>query len=67
MVSRGEDSRTHISVVFFLADQVYKLKKPLDLSFVDLRSLEARESICHREVTLNRGCLQVSTLASHRF
>ncbi|TWH61505.1 hypothetical protein L612_001500000430 [Rhodococcus rhodochrous J38] len=45
---------THSSVVFFVGDRVHKLKKPLDLGFLDNRTREARERICHREVELNR-------------
>ncbi|KHJ70387.1 AAA family ATPase [Rhodococcus sp. Chr-9] len=45
---------THSSVVFFVGERVHKLKKPLDLGFLDNRTREARERICHREVELNR-------------
>ncbi|UTT49319.1 MULTISPECIES: AAA family ATPase [Rhodococcus] len=45
---------THSSVVFFVGDRVHKMKKPLDLGFLDNRTREARERICHREVELNR-------------
>ena len=45
---------THSSLVFFVGDRVHKMKKPLDLGFLDNRTREARERICHREVELNR-------------
>lgn len=45
---------THSSVVFFVGDRVHKMKKPLDLGFLDNRTRAAREWICHREVELNR-------------
>lgn len=45
---------THAGVVFFLGDRAYKLKKPLDLGFVDFRTRGARMVACHREVELNR-------------
>ncbi len=45
---------THTSVVFFVGDRVHKMKKPLDLGFLDNRTRAARESVCHREVDLNR-------------
>lgn len=45
---------THTSVVFFVGDRVHKMKKPLDLGFLDNRTRAARESGCHREVLLNR-------------
>lgn len=47
-------AETHVSVVFFVGDRVYKLKKPIELPFVDLRRRVDREAICHREVELNR-------------
>jgi aminoglycoside phosphotransferase family enzyme/predicted kinase len=45
---------THSAVVFFVGDRAYKLKKPVDLGFLDFRTLEARRAVCHREVELNR-------------
>jgi uncharacterized protein len=45
---------THSSVVVFLGDRAYKVKKPVDLGFLDFRTREAREQACHREVELNR-------------
>jgi aminoglycoside phosphotransferase family enzyme len=45
---------THISVVFLTGQWVYKLKKPVDLGFLDFRDLSARRKYCQREVTLNR-------------
>ncbi|MFI7542521.1 AAA family ATPase [Actinoplanes sp. NPDC049599] len=45
---------THTAVLFFLGDRVYKLKKPVDLGFLDFRSRADRERVCHREVELNR-------------
>lgn len=47
-------TETHSSVLFFVGNRVHKMKKPLDLGFLDNRSREARERICHREVELNR-------------
>jgi aminoglycoside phosphotransferase family enzyme/predicted kinase len=45
---------THISVVFLGARHVLKLKKPLDLGFLDFTSLEKRRNACLAEVELNR-------------
>lgn len=45
---------THISLVFLAEGVVYKVKKALDLGFVDFRELEARKRACEAEVTLNR-------------
>ncbi len=50
----AEVAETHSAVVFFLGDRAYKLKKAVDLGFLDFRSREAREAVCHREVELNR-------------
>jgi aminoglycoside phosphotransferase family enzyme/predicted kinase len=45
---------THVSVVVFIADRAYKLKKPIKTAFLDYSTRSAREAICHREVELNR-------------
>ena len=47
-------AETHVAVVFFFGDLAYKLKKPLDLGFLDFRTREARLAACRREVELNR-------------
>jgi uncharacterized protein len=49
-----EVRETHISVLFFVGDRVYKLKKPVKLDFLDFSSREARERVCRRELELNR-------------
>ncbi len=45
---------THVSVLVFLGDRVYKLRKPVHFGFVDFTDREARRTDCHREVELNR-------------
>lgn len=45
---------THSSVVFFAGDRVYKLKKAIDLGFVDLSTVERRRAVCEQETALNR-------------
>ena len=45
---------THISVLFFVGDRVYKLRKPLRFDFLDFTERSARETDCRREVALNR-------------
>ena len=45
---------THISYVFLTGEYAYKIKKPLDLGFLDFTSLEQRRIYCEREVELNR-------------
>lgn len=54
---RGEGLRvaeTHISVLFFVGERVYKLHKPVRYGFLDFTERSAREADCHREVELNR-------------
>ncbi|WP_182881795.1 AAA family ATPase [Microbispora sp. H10949] len=45
---------THAGVVILLGDHAFKLKKPVDLGFLDFTTLEARRAMCHKEVELNR-------------
>ncbi len=45
---------THISWVFLAGDYAYKLKKPVDLGFLDFTALADREHYCHEELRLNR-------------
>lgn len=44
---------THISWVLLGEKDVYKLKKPVNLGFLDFTALEARRTACHDEVRLN--------------
>ncbi|WP_439577798.1 AAA family ATPase [Elioraea sp.] len=44
---------THISRVFVGADTVWKLRKPVRLSFLDFSTLAAREHYSRRELALN--------------
>jgi aminoglycoside phosphotransferase family enzyme/predicted kinase len=45
---------THVSVLFFVGNRVYKLKKPVALDFLNFSEAAARERACRREVELNR-------------
>lgn len=45
---------THVSVVVLVGERAYKLKKPVQLGFLDFREREARLRACHQEVVLNR-------------
>ena len=47
-------AETHSAVVFFAGDRAYKLKKPVDLGFLDFTSQRARSVACRRETELNR-------------
>lgn len=45
---------THSGVVFLVGDRAVKLKKPVDLGFLDFRDPAVRRACCRREVDLNR-------------
>jgi aminoglycoside phosphotransferase family enzyme/predicted kinase len=45
---------THISLVFLAAERVYKVKKQVELGFLDYATLERRKHFCELEVELNR-------------
>lgn len=45
---------THISWVILTGDLAYKIKKPVDLGFLDFTRLETRRYYCWEEVRLNR-------------
>ena len=45
---------THISKVFLTGTYVYKIKKPVNLEFLDFTTLAKRRHFCHQEVILNR-------------
>lgn len=53
-VDQIEVRQTHLSVVFRAGDYVFKIKKPVDLGFVDFTSLEKRHHDCQEEIRLNR-------------
>jgi len=45
---------THISWVILTGDYAYKIKKPVNLHFLDFSTLEKRKFYCHEELRLNR-------------
>jgi aminoglycoside phosphotransferase family enzyme len=49
-----ELAQTHISFVFLTRNFVYKVKKAIDLGFLDFTSLEKRRFFCEKELELNR-------------
>jgi uncharacterized protein len=53
-ISGVEVRHTHISVVFLAGTKAYKIKKPVDLGFLDFGTLEKRRHLCAEEVRLNR-------------
>ena len=44
---------THSSMIFFVGDRAFKMKKPVDLGFLDFREREVRQKACLQEVALN--------------
>ncbi|HZR06852.1 MAG TPA: AAA family ATPase [Candidatus Udaeobacter sp.] len=46
--------QTHISWVFMASPFVFKVKKPVNLGFLDFSTLEKRRYFCQREIELNR-------------
>ena len=46
--------QTHISWVFIASPFVFKVKKPVNLGFLDFSTLEKRHHFCRRELELNR-------------
>ncbi|MBE3557653.1 MAG: AAA family ATPase [Ktedonobacteraceae bacterium] len=46
--------QTHISVVILTPERVYKLKKPLNLGFLDFSTPQLRRHFCIQEVAVNR-------------
>ena len=46
--------QTHASYVLIAAPYIYKVKKPVNLGFLDFSTLENRRHFSEREVILNR-------------
>ncbi|MHC4862077.1 MAG: phosphotransferase [Planctomycetota bacterium] len=46
--------QTHTSHVFLRGEEVYKVKKPVEFSFLDYGTPERRKECCEKEVLLNR-------------
>jgi len=53
-VETVELHQTHISAVFLAGPYAYKVKKPLNLGFLDFTTLARRRHFCEEEVRLNR-------------
>ena len=53
-VSTIEQRDTHISKVFLTGQYAYKIKKPINLEFLDFTTLEKRLHFCRQEIELNR-------------
>ncbi|MBA7507552.1 hypothetical protein ES706_06271 [subsurface metagenome] len=46
--------QTQMSLIFLTGDYVYKVKKPVNLGYLDYTTLEKRRFFCHQELELNR-------------
>jgi len=46
--------QTQMSILFLTGHYVYKIKKPVDLGYLDYTTLEKRKFFCDRELNLNR-------------
>jgi hypothetical protein len=53
-VSAVQLIETHISWVLLTGEFAYKIKRPVEYDFVDQRSSQRREFLCHEELRLNR-------------
>lgn len=53
-VTRVDKLETHISYVFMAGPYAYKIKKAVDLGFLDFLTLSARRFYCLEELRLNR-------------
>lgn len=51
---RAEVRETHSAIVLLAGSYAYKVKKPVNLGFLDFRSDATRREVCRREVELNR-------------
>jgi len=49
---------THVSWILLTGEFAYKIKRPVCLAFVDMRSLQRRAFLCQEEVRLNRRFAQ---------
>src|SRR6266446_1966122 len=53
-VQRVSVCQTHISLVLLTEQHAYKVKKPVQLGFLDFSTVERRRHYCEEEVRLNR-------------
>ncbi|MFU8796540.1 MAG: hypothetical protein ACNA7X_04520 [Dehalococcoidia bacterium] len=52
--SKVELVQTQMSLLLLTGDYAYKVKKPVDLGYLDYTTLEKRHHFCHKELELNR-------------
>ena len=44
---------THTAWIFLAGERAYKVKKPVQMAFLDFSTLERRRAVCHEEVRVN--------------
>lgn len=57
LMAQGGDAErhdTHASTVVLLGERAYKLKRALDVGWMDFSTLQKREAVCRNELLLNR-------------
>jgi aminoglycoside phosphotransferase family enzyme len=55
--------QTQMSFILLTGEYVYKIKKPVDLGYLDYTTLEKRHFFCHQELELNRRLCPSAYLA----
>jgi aminoglycoside phosphotransferase family enzyme len=55
--------QTQMSFIFLTGEYVYKIKKPVNLGYLDYTTLEKRRFFCHQELELNRRLCPSAYLA----
>jgi len=55
--------QTQMSFIFLTGEYVYKIKKPVNLGYLDYTTLEKRHYFCHQELELNRRLCPSAYLA----
>jgi len=50
--------QTQMSLIFLTKEYVYKIKKPVNLGYLDYTTLERRKYYCQKEIDLNRRLCQ---------
>lgn len=68
-VERVVHRQTHVSHLFFAGDYVYKVKKPVDMGFLDFSTLTKRRAAAIAEIELNRRVapeIYLDLVAVHR-
>jgi uncharacterized protein len=58
-----EVAQTQMSLLILTGDYAYKVKKPVDLGYLDYTTLEKRRFFCHQELELNRRLCPSAYLA----